>query len=221
MNFNAATLKLMAEKGLTAFDIAELAAANEKRADPSAAERQRRCRARKSQRDVTRDPLNDIGSNPPDSPDEAKASSAPRGKTDRGSRLPDDFEVPSEWIDYAVAKRQWSRADAIEEADGFCRYWKAKTGAGARKRDWYMTWQNWVANSRRATGSTAAHRPEKLTGEALRRSQLNAAELFEKMGRHDEAAEMRRKATGPPGQPIGAQVQQLMSGVTNQLRATG
>lgn len=34
----------------------------------------------------------------------------------------------------------------------------------------------------------------------------------------------RRKPTAaraPPGQPIGAQVQQLMSGVTNQLRATG
>lgn len=61
MNFNAAALKLMADKGLTAHDIAEIALANEKRADPTAAERKRRQRTKdKSQRVVTRDsPPND------------------------------------------------------------------------------------------------------------------------------------------------------------------
>jgi hypothetical protein len=192
MNFNAATLLLMAQKGLTAFDIAELAAANEKRADPTAAARQAKRRAKvKSQRDVTRDPLNDISSNPHDTPDEAKASSAPRGKTDRGSRLPDDFQVPDEWIDYAVTKRKWSRADAIEEAEGFCRYWKAKTGAGARKRDWYMTWQNWVANSRRPNGSTAAH-------------SADTADWTPERKRTFLEQISRREATGPPGRPIGS-----------------
>src|SRR5690349_17071420 len=62
MSFNAAALKLMADKGLTAHDIAEIAAANEKRADPTATERKRRQRQKEmSQRDVTRDPApNDI-----------------------------------------------------------------------------------------------------------------------------------------------------------------
>ena len=54
VSFNAAALKMMADKGLTAHDIAEIAAANERRADPTAAERKRRQRA-KSRRDVTRD----------------------------------------------------------------------------------------------------------------------------------------------------------------------
>lgn len=58
MNFNSAALKLMLEKGLTLGDVVEIAAANERRADPTAAERKRRQRT-KSQRDVTRDPPND------------------------------------------------------------------------------------------------------------------------------------------------------------------
>ena len=60
MNFNAAALRLMAEKGLTLSDVAEIVAANEAKADTTATERQRRCRANKkvgdvSRRDVTRD----------------------------------------------------------------------------------------------------------------------------------------------------------------------
>lgn len=69
MNLTAAALRLMAEKGLTLTDVAEIVAANEIKADPTAAERQRRCRENKkakvSHRDVTRDPPNDIYSNPP------------------------------------------------------------------------------------------------------------------------------------------------------------
>lgn len=53
MSFNAAALKLMADKGLTARDIAEIAAANEARS--SAAERQARYRERRrNERNVTR-----------------------------------------------------------------------------------------------------------------------------------------------------------------------
>lgn len=73
MNFNAAALKLMADKGLSAHDIAEIAAANEKRPDPTAAERKRRQRA--SRRDVTRDPPNDIDILTPCEVSEANASS--------------------------------------------------------------------------------------------------------------------------------------------------
>lgn len=54
MSLSAAALKIMADKGLTAHDIAEIAAANEKRGDPTAAERMRNMRARKKARTVTR-----------------------------------------------------------------------------------------------------------------------------------------------------------------------
>lgn len=47
MNFSAAALRLMAEKGLTLLDVAEIVAANDVRSDPTANERQRRCREKK------------------------------------------------------------------------------------------------------------------------------------------------------------------------------
>jgi hypothetical protein len=47
MNFSAAALRLMAEKGLSLLDVADIVAANDVRADPTANERQKRCRANK------------------------------------------------------------------------------------------------------------------------------------------------------------------------------
>lgn len=91
MSLNAAALRLLAEKGLTAADIVELAETLEVRRDPTAAERMRRHRAKKAEasgkpvtRNVTaerdeRDPPNDIYSNPP-VPPSAKADSPPSEK---------------------------------------------------------------------------------------------------------------------------------------------
>lgn len=65
MNFSAAALRLMAEKGLTLLDVAEIVAANDIRADPTANERQRRCRNNKKAANghavtVTRDTVSPI-----------------------------------------------------------------------------------------------------------------------------------------------------------------
>lgn len=69
--------------------------------------------------------------------------------TKRATRLPDDFVVPLDWIEWAVAKRGWSGADAKDEAEAFCCYWQARSGKDALKLDWQKTWRNWVINSRR------------------------------------------------------------------------
>jgi len=47
VNLNAAALRLMAEKGLTLHDVAEIVAANEQTSDPTNAQRQARHRAKK------------------------------------------------------------------------------------------------------------------------------------------------------------------------------
>jgi hypothetical protein len=79
----------------------------------------------------------------------------------RASRLPNDFRVPGEWIDWAMEKRGWTRAEATEEAECFTRYWQAKAGRDAAKLDWEKTWQNWATNSRRTgtarTGGSAGY----------------------------------------------------------------
>lgn len=76
-----------------------------------------------------------------------------RPKVERGTRLPDDFTLPRDWIDWAVSKRKWSPDEAGEEGEAFTAYWQAKSGKDATKMDWFKTWQNWVRNSRRPNGT--------------------------------------------------------------------
>jgi hypothetical protein len=68
----------------------------------------------------------------------------------RGHRLPDDFAMPPDWIEWAMAERNWSRPEAHAERDSFIDFWHAKSGRDAAKLDWQATWRNWVRNSRRA-----------------------------------------------------------------------
>ncbi len=80
----------------------------------------------------------------------------PPKPSSRGSRLPSDFSVPGDWIEWAIAKRCWSRPDAQDEGEIFVRYWQAKPGKDAVKLDWFKTWQNWVGNSRRQSAQMAS-----------------------------------------------------------------
>jgi hypothetical protein len=167
MNLNAAALKLLAAKGLTLEDVAEIVAATEVTRDPTAAERQARCRARKrtSRRDVTRDPLNEELLNPSDTP--TPSGVGPKAVTDksRGTRLPNDWMLPPEWAAWARDRRNWSDKDVAEEALLFANYWHSRTGAGAVHRDWFKTWQNWTVRSHRKDGEEpkrAATIPEQI-----------------------------------------------------------
>ena len=109
--------------------------------------------------------------------------------TSRGHRLPDDWTPPDDWIEWAIAERRWTPTATREEAEIFANYWQARTGQGATKLDWRKTWQNWVRNSRRPNGdyvlSTATVDP---------RDQLErTAALYDRMGRTNEAQEIRRQ----------------------------
>jgi len=83
VSFNSAALQLMLEKGLTLEDVVQIAAANEVRSDPTAAERMKKYRERKrATRNVTRNSVPPIEDNLTPSgttlPDEAIASSPAR-----------------------------------------------------------------------------------------------------------------------------------------------
>lgn len=73
--------------------------------------------------------------------------------TDRGSRLPQDFAMPADWLQWAQVQRGWSMDVAKTEADRFADYWHAKPGASAVKLDWRATWRNWVRGSNTANGN--------------------------------------------------------------------
>lgn len=66
-------------------------------------------------------------------------------KSDRGTRLPDDFVMPNNWINIGKELRPELPEQEINLArDKFIDYWHAATGAKATKRDWLATWRNWI-----------------------------------------------------------------------------
>lgn len=67
----------------------------------------------------------------------------------KGTRLEANFNVPDEWIGWAMKERAWTRDDATAEAANFVDYWSAKPGKDGLKLDWEATWRNWTRNSRR------------------------------------------------------------------------
>lgn len=74
----------------------------------------------------------------------------------RGSRLPDDWELPTGWRDWVSVNCPTSTPERIDrEAMMFANFWQAKPGAQACKLDWEKTWRNWCLK----TFSTAPLRP--------------------------------------------------------------
>lgn len=63
----------------------------------------------------------------------------------RGSRLPEDWELPDEWYQWAIETRP--DVDAALEADKFKDYWLSRADKGAIKVDWQRTWRNWIRSA--------------------------------------------------------------------------
>jgi len=60
----------------------------------------------------------------------------------RGSRLPNDWVAPQEYIDYC--KKERPDLDANFTALQFHDYWIGVAGAKGVKNNWLATWRNWV-----------------------------------------------------------------------------
>ena len=60
----------------------------------------------------------------------------------RATRLPNDWIIPNEYIEYISSKRP--DLDFKHVAEMFKNYWVAKSGSNATKLDWFATWKNWV-----------------------------------------------------------------------------
>jgi hypothetical protein len=105
MNLNSAALKIMAAKGLSLEDVAEIVAANEQSRDPTAADRMRNMRARNKAKAVTRnvtpEPPNDNTLTPGS---EAKASSP-------FSKCPEGVD-PKHWADFLRIRKKKGCVDS-------------------------------------------------------------------------------------------------------------
>ncbi|MDT9600053.1 hypothetical protein [Sphingosinicella rhizophila] len=164
-------------------------------------------------------PLDEYISNPPTPTltPEGVAPSAAKGRK-RAQRLPDDFAMPEDWKLWAGAERGWDPKAIETEAANFADYWQAR-GSGAAKRDWRKAWQHWVRNAKRPDGGhreAAARTPE----QHAKAAEEHAARL-ERIGRAEDAAEIRRRwSTGPPRPPLDCLPPALRSGLERSQAPT-
>ena len=84
-----------------------------------------------------------------------------------GSRLPDDWTPPEEWL--AWARSEKPGINALQEADKFKDFWHSKAGKDGRKANWQATWRNWIRNSRHTNGYASSGYGNNGSSEPIRR----------------------------------------------------
>lgn len=65
-----------------------------------------------------------------------------RQKSNRGSRLPVDFVLPEDWIEFCQQERKDLTPSKVFAE--FKDYWTALPAGKGTKTDWTATWRNWV-----------------------------------------------------------------------------
>lgn len=75
----------------------------------------------------------------------------------RATRLPSDFQIPDEWIEFAKDARP--DLDPRCTFEKFRDYWTAKPGKAGAKLDWLATWRNWVREERQQPKAAASGQP--------------------------------------------------------------
>jgi hypothetical protein len=99
------------------------------------------------QMDMQNDALHISSSSSSSSPEKKEEKDKPIGLSKKkiGTRIPDNFELTDEMIDYAKAKAP--NVSVSIETEKFKNFWKAKSGAGGVKLDWAATWRNWMLSA--------------------------------------------------------------------------
>lgn len=77
-----------------------------------------------------------------------------RERAARATRIPDDFAVTAEMVEWA--RLEVPHVDGRRETEKFVDYWRAASGSNARKNDWPAAWRNWM---RKADEQLPRHGP--------------------------------------------------------------
>lgn len=106
--------------------------------------------------------------------EEKTSSSLPRK---RGTRIPDDFTVTADMVEWA--RERCPHVDGRAETEKFINYWQAKSGRDATKVDWSATWRNWMLNAAerqpRASPNGALDRRQQAVNDQFDRAMQRAA----------------------------------------------
>lgn len=73
-------------------------------------------------------------------------------RPERGTRLPDLFQEPPEWIAWAQKERRWDEVTARKTLAEFVDYWHGVPGQRGVKLDWFATFRNWCRRSQAPDG---------------------------------------------------------------------
>lgn len=110
----------------------------------------------------------------------------------RGTRIPEDFALTAEMIDYARQKRP--TIDFELETEKFINFFTAKTGRDATKLDWKRTWMNWILNAREQNGHKQHVKPADVGRSEFKPAQISDAEARNLADRYSEAQQHFRTA---------------------------
>jgi hypothetical protein len=72
----------------------------------------------------------------------------------RATRIPPDFTVTKEMV--AWARQRVPQVDGKLQTEMFINYWTAASGPNSVKKNWELTWQNWMLRAGSETGSKRA-----------------------------------------------------------------
>jgi hypothetical protein len=158
----------------------------------------------------------------PETDTEKETESPPKAPRKRvavtGICFPSDWQLPAVSALTPKAKacaEQWTKASYETEGEGFILYWK---GSRKRRPDWLDTWCAWVIRQHSKVmrdqkfGNAPTEEKKALSPEEAKASAARTAELYERMGRTDDAADIRRRYALPVSSA-------LPRNVTNLLRA--
>ncbi len=101
---------------------------------------------------------------------------APR--SERGTRVPRDFQPDEGMRAWFVAEQLASVIDGRIEHQKFMNYWLAKPGRDGRKVDWRRTWMNWMLEAAQRAGRRPAAVPLRSTTDEKVAATLALAERF-------------------------------------------
>jgi hypothetical protein len=111
---------------------------------------------------------------------------------ERATRIPDDFEVTPEMVEWARVKvpRLIAAGRGKDETEQFIDHWHQSSSPTARKCDWVAAWRTWMRreektlaqNGTPGRGSPTAPRPS-TTDQRVAQGELLKAELRMGAGR--------------------------------------
>lgn len=81
-------------------------------------------------------------------------------ESSRATRLPDDWEPSPEDIQFCIQNRP--DLEVAITATKFKNHWLSKSGKDATKRNWALTWQNWVLGERPGPNKSVLNKPRGL-----------------------------------------------------------